>query len=442
MKESELLRKIRRELPDKGDMEIVAVAGNELRARFTGKSLQFQKVSDNFSICIRVWRNNRPLVFTVNCLDDLAGAISQAKELAGGNDFTQSPLATKTGYKKMEMWDEETAEPELSAVEQHISPLLKLASNTGTDVAGRFSIQNNILAVVNTAGVSASCRATWVGFRSLFQTLDNRGSGLAVSSSRALSTLDSLSPSLEAVARCQAATDMRSLVPGEYTVIFEPPAVAQLVDLLAEGLGGQALANSKTPFLRLENKYLGANISLWDDGLDQRGMAMPFDFQGVPKRRINLFREGVLQNHVWDHMAAMGTDQESTGHASHPENSQWPRPAHLFLEPGNAMLDDMIVSTKRGILVSRLYKPHILDPSDLLVGGSIGWGALAIEDGMISGAVPGTDFTGNLVDWFNRVDMVGDTPRADGTIWSGTVVPALRIRGVELGGSESFDREG
>ncbi len=437
MKSTELLRKIKRALPDNCDMEIVAMAGKELRARFTGKSLQFQHVSDSCSICIRVWRNNQPLAFTLNCLSDLNGAVSRASDLAGGNDFTQTPLAAKAGYKKMDIWDEETAEAGPETLQQHIEPLLELASNTGTDVVGRFSVQSSSLAVVNTAGASACCEATWAGFRALFQTRDNRGSGLAVANARSLADLDSLSPALEAVARCQASTELRSLNPGSYTVIFEQPATAQLVNLLAQGLNGQAVTASKTPFLRVGEKYLGDNISLWDDGLDPRGMAMPFDFQGVPKRRINLFREGVLQNHVWDHVTVMGTEMESTGHASHPEQSLWPHPAHLFLEPGNAMLDDMIVSTKRGILVSRLYKPRVLDPSVMLIDGRIGWGALAIEDGIIVGAVPGAELTGNLVDWFNQVDMLGDSTRVDGNIWSATVTPAARIDGVELTGSES-----
>lgn len=433
MTEKELVDRLTQALPDNCPMEIIAETGGELRARFSSNSIQFQTVENSSHICIQVWQHNNPRIFMVNSFADLDQAISQATEIARDND-ADLLLATAAGYKDMDLWDEETASATPADLEQQLVPVLRLSDQANLAVSGRLWVQRRTLAVVNTTGLVASCRATWAGFRALFSTPDGKGTGMAIDSSRSLSGLDSLTASLAATARCQAGINLRPVQPGAYTVIIEPAAAAQLVGMLAGAFSGKAALAGESPFTETGQRYLGSNITIWDDGLDQAGMAMPFDFQGVPKRRLQLVREGVLQNHVWDNRAA-GKGLPSTGHATHPTSSRGPLPAHMFMEAGNAMLDDMIVSTKRGILVQRLYKPQVMEPATLLIGGRTGWGTLLVEDGKIAGAVDGLEFVANLVEMFNKVEMVGDEPGMAGTIWSSTTVPALKIRDFELSGS-------
>lgn len=434
MMEKELISLLKSALPDSCPAEIVAETGSELRARFSSSAVQFQTVEEKNRICVRLWRQNRPLIFVTNTLADLPRVVAQAVEQADENIAVQLPSASR--YKEMSLWDDSTAQAAPGDLEEEIVPILRLSGQTGLPVIGRFSVQRRTLAVVNSAGVAASCRATWAGYRAQFTTPDGRGSGLAIASGRSLSALNPLAASLEATARCHAGINMRTVQPAAYTVIMEPAATAQLVNLLAGAFSGEALLAGETPFVEPGTPCLGENISIWDDGLDQQGMAMPFDFQGVPKRRLSLVRDGVLQNHAWDSETAVRRETESTGHAAHPTASLGPIPSHLYLEAGNAMLDDMIVSTRRGILVSRLYKPQVLDRASMLISGQTGWGTLLIEEGKITGAVAGLDFVANLVQAFNNVEMIGDKRRMSGTIWASTTAPALKIRDFELSGSE------
>ena len=41
-------------------------------------------------------------------------------------------------------------------------------------------------------------------------------------------------------------------------------------------------------------------MSIWDDGLDLAGVPQPFDFEGVPKQRVDIVKDGVVLGPVYD----------------------------------------------------------------------------------------------------------------------------------------------
>jgi predicted Zn-dependent protease len=66
---------------------------------------------------------------------------------------------------------------------------------------------------------------------------------------------------------------------------------------------------------RIGEKALSEKISIWDDGLDPQGMPQPFDFEGTPKQRVDLVKQGVVMGPVHDRYTAKKAGAHTTGHA-------------------------------------------------------------------------------------------------------------------------------
>jgi PmbA protein len=99
----------------------------------------------------------------------------------------------------------------------------------------------------------------------------------------------------------------------------------------------------------------------------------------------------------------------------------------LVVEAGNAMLDDMIASTRRGILVSRFHGLSVLDSREAVITGTTAGGTLLVEDGKLTAALPDLRFVQNLAEAFNNIEMTGDEVKLFGGLWSSFLVPALKL---------------
>ena len=47
-------------------------------------------------------------------------------------------------------------------------------------------------------------------------------------------------------------------------------------------------------------KVMSDNVTIWDDGNDVRGLAQPFDSEGVPKKKVVIIDKGVATGVVYD----------------------------------------------------------------------------------------------------------------------------------------------
>ena len=102
---------------------------------------------------------------------------------------------------------------------------------------------------------------------------------------------------------CHAAgVNPRTIEPGEYEVLLTPYAAVDLLDFFSY------LSFSALPFMekrsfmsgRIGERVMGDNVSIWDDGLSPLSIEEPFDYEGVPKQRVDLIDHGVAKGVVWD----------------------------------------------------------------------------------------------------------------------------------------------
>src|SRR2546430_163826 len=106
--------------------------------------------------------------------------------------------------------------------------------------------------------------------------------------------------------------------PGDYEAVFEELAVAEILRIVSlTGLGGQSVREGRS-FMsgRIGEQVTGDRLTLSDDALDPRTLAIPFDDEGEPKQRVVLIERGVAKGPVYDRHSAKAMGTRSTGHAA------------------------------------------------------------------------------------------------------------------------------
>ena len=109
--------------------------------------------------------------------------------------------------------------------------------------------------------------------------------------------------------------------------MLEPYAIGELLQGFAfDAFSGLALLEERSYLCgRLGEQAFDEKISISDDPLMAEGLPKQFDFEGVPKRRVDLVEDGVLKSVVWDSTSAAraGGSERSTGHAPPPALRRW-----------------------------------------------------------------------------------------------------------------------
>lgn len=103
---------------------------------------------------------------------------------------------------------------------------------------------------------------------------------------------------------------------------------------------------------------------------------------------------------------------------------------------GDASIEDMIASTRRGVLITRFWYIRPLNPRTVSVTGITRDGTFLIEDGRISRPVNNFRFNQSLVELLASVEMLGAPTRVaageNSSVGVPIVVPALKVRAFNL----------
>jgi predicted Zn-dependent protease len=324
-----------------------------------------------------------------------------------------------------------SATPEVRA--QAVAAICRAAQAAGANAAGAYSTTHTESAIANSRGLWAYHPGTSVDLTLV--VAKDTGSGYAHGTHWRLDRVETERLGQEAVAKAVLAAQRptQSLPTGEYTVILEPYAVADLLEQLAAcGLGALAVQEGRSWMNgRLGKTIFSPQLSLWDDGYDLAGEPEPFDCEGVSKQRVDLIKAGQPVAPVYDtHTAAREPGRTSTGHAQ-PIDEDWdgPAPANMVMATGDARLEDLIASTPRGVYVTRFWYVNALAERNCLLTGTTRDGTFLIENGVLAAPVQNLRFTQSLLSAFKRITAVGNTARPIAGFYGSHQVPALKVDG-------------
>lgn len=363
----------------------------------------------------------------------LRGVAERAVELAAhqreNEDFRSLPRPGQ--HAQVDAWVERTARSGPEERASVVSQVCDASKRAGLTAAGAFHTTAQELAIANSLGVFTYHRETQADINTVI--MSDTSSGYAARLSKDVSEIDGEDIGREAVDRALRGVNPQTVEPGPYEVILEPYAVVDLLDFFSYLSFGALPYMEKRSFMsgRIGERVMDERISIWDDGLSSEGIGTPFDYEGVPKQRVDFIQDGVAKGVVWDSYLAgkQGGDQRSTGHALPAGVTFGPMPLHMFMATGDASVEEMIASTKRGIWVSRFWYTRTVHPLNVVTTGMTRDGTFLVEDGKVVGPVRDLRFTQDYVAALNNVDMVG----RDGMLVLGDIgggvrrVPALKL---------------
>ncbi|MGH3660865.1 MAG: metallopeptidase TldD-related protein [Micromonosporaceae bacterium] len=275
----------------------------------------------------------------------------------------------------------------------------------GLVAAGYCRTVGTIASFGNTAGQTCAGATSHVAVDGMARAAG--ADGVARIQSARLSDVDGAALGAVAAAKARAGADPVDLEPGRYPVLLEPNAVSDLLQTLGMwGYNGKAVAERRS-FVDVGAPQLDPAINLADNPLGADSPQLPFDPEGVERRRVELVKDGVSVAVAHDRRTAADADgAQSTGHAQPPGWRTGPTPDSLLLAPADAptapaagrpVADEatagLLQGMQRGLLVSDLWYTRVLDPRTLVVTGLTRNGVWLVERGEIVGPVTNFRFT-------------------------------------------------
>jgi PmbA protein len=313
-----------------------------------------------------------------------------------------------------------TPEDRADAVEKMIGA----AKQVGAIASGSYAVGEGEFAIASSLGVRAYQPTT--NSRVVIVVADGDASGYGEWNGKDIATFDPIAVAAKAAKDCAASRGAQAIAPGQYTVVLEESAVAEIIMYMG-WIGFSALAYQEgRSFMcdKLGQKIVADSISIWDDGHDPRILSMAFDFEGVPKQKVMLIENGVAKGVVYDTLTAQREGKKSTGHATPINGGFNPYAMNICMNGGDATLEQMIASTERGLLVRRFHYMNIITPRDATLTGMTRDGTFLIENGKVTRPVQKLRYTESAIRALSNVEMLGK----DLWLSEGPLVPAMKIK--------------
>ena len=368
-------------------------------------------------------------VVTTNDLSDeaLKRTVEQAERLAklAPDDPESMPELEAQKYVPVNGWFDVTAE--LSAADRAKAALsaLEPARAAGDVTAAGFLISGaGMSSVANQKGMFAYFRSTSANYTLTVRTKDGTGSGWAAADHPDWKQIDVAAVAKRAIDKARASRNPQKVEPGRYTVILEAQGVGDLVQLVGNYTDARTSDEGRSPFVKqgggnkIGEKIVDNRVTIFSDPADSQLLAQPFDGEGFPIARQVWIENGTLKQLYYSRFWAKKQGKQPTG-----------APSSLKMSGGSASIDEMIKSTERGILVTRLWYLREVDPRTILYTGLTRDGTFLIENGKISHAAQNFRFNESPLFMLNNLETLGKAERLAGTEQGGAIVmPSIKVR--------------
>ena len=290
--------------------------------------------------------------------------------------------------------------------------------------AGFIVVNAGSNALGNSKGLFAYSQATNANYTLTVRTADGTGSGWAGAVDNDWRKINFAKVSQTAIDKARLSRNPVAIEPGKYTVILEPQAVGDLVQLVGGSLGARQADEGRSAFTKqgggnkIGEKIVDPRVTIMSDPQDPQLLAQPFDGQGFPSKRMVWVENGVLKQLAYSRFWAQKQGKEPT-----------PGAGSIKMMGGTTSTEEMIRSTPRGILVTRLWYLRQVDPRTILFTGLTRDGTFLIENGKITKAIKNFRFNESPLFMLNNIEAMGPSVRIAGTEGGGAIVmPALKVK--------------
>ncbi|MGA7512519.1 MAG: TldD/PmbA family protein [Candidatus Sulfotelmatobacter sp.] len=320
-----------------------------------------------------------------------------------------------------------------------VKKIVEVAQKHKLTTAGIFSSSESVEGIFNSRGLSDWHTQTLAEVS--ITVLGADSSGWQKANSPDVTKLDPLALAEIAAKKALDSAHPAEIPAGKCTVILEPAAVLDIVGFMFWDYSGTAILDERS-FLsgRIGSQLFGENITIWDDVTHPLQTGSPFDGEGVRRLTLPLVENGVVKRVVYARgtAARMKNSEfkdkvgpvEATGHGFALPNEIGEMPLNIvFAAPQNPQtLDQMIASTERGVLVTRLWYIREVDPYEKIVTGMTRDGTFLVENGKVQRGLRNFRFNQSLMHMLSGVEAMSVPVRSCGEESFDMVVPAMKVR--------------
>jgi predicted Zn-dependent protease len=443
-----------RKLSTADEVEVLFSGGHFALTRFANNTIHQNVAEDNYVVSVRSVFSGRTARAFTNKFDDesLRQVVKSAESLArvqhpdpdllpmpdsreASGTADRSVRTTEAPSRHFEATAEITSEIRADGVKK----IVGVAEKHGLMTAGVFSSAESLEGIFNSRGLSEWHTQTLAEVS--ITMLDADSSGWQKANSPDVAKLDLLRLAEVAAQKAVESAGPREIPAGKYTVILEPAAVLDIVGFMFWDFSGMAILDQRS-FLtaRIGTKLFGDNITIWDDVAHPQQTGAPFDGEGMQRQRVALVENGIVKRVVYARATAerMKRSEEkdkagpiaATGHGFALPNEMGEMPLNIVFAPvGDPQtVEQMIASTERGVLVTRLWYIREVEPFEKMLTGMTRDGTFYVENGRVQGGVRNFRLNESLIHMLSNVEAMSEPVRSCGEESFDMVVPAMKVK--------------
>jgi predicted Zn-dependent protease len=431
------------------EVEAIFTGSRFALSRFANNIIHQNVEEENSVVSIRTNFAGRTARATTNQFDDesLQRAVSASENLArvqaADPDLLPMPTSDEAnaageGARATRFFDETAAITPADRAEV-VKSIVSVAGTNKLTTAGIYSNSELEEGIFNSRGLANWHQQTLAEIS--VTMLADDSSGWQKANSPDVGNLDPKWLAETAAQKAVASAHPREIAPGKYTAILEPAAVLDIVGFMFWDYSGVAILDQRS-FLndRIGTKLFGENINICDDVAHPLQSGSPFDGEGMRRQRVQLVENGVVKRVVYarataqkmkaSEYAAKVGPIEPTGHGFPLPNEVGEMPMNIvFAVPEKPRsVEEMIASTERGVLVTRLWYIREVDPYEKIVTGMTRDGTFLVENGEVQCGLRNFRFNQSLISMLSNVEAMSVPVRASGEESFDMVVPAMKVR--------------
>src|SRR5580765_6339633 len=433
----------------KADAVEVSFDGGERSAtRWANSSITVNLVQYDQQITVNVRHGQKQGTATTRELDDegLKTAVDEANDAAQkARDNPNLPALVKgpQDYLPVDAVVPKTAEFGPGERAAWVKQSIDICEKKGVLGSGYIPKAYQTTAFANSEGLFGYYQYAEVGFILTCRMPSGSGSGWAgITGAKDLSQIDVAQLTEVASNKAVKSQKPRAIEPGRYTTILEPRPAARFLSTMmgafnaggggggfgGGGGGGFNFGGVGRPFVAADGtpktgqKLFSDAFTLKSDVGNPILRQTPINNDGSAAHPVTWIEKGVLKNVFYD--AATARRQKVQASSATPNMS-------LVVEGTNQSLEDIIKSTRRGLLVTFFWYLRPVDTLTLLNTGMTRDGLFLIENGEITGPVQNFRWNMSPLVAFANISAVGaPVPIHTGEAYDGpgtALVPAIRV---------------
>ena len=428
------------------EIELYIYGGHSALTRFANNIIHQNVAEDNIAISVRTVFAGRTARATTNKIDDesLKRVVASSENLAKVQQPDPDLLPMARGDEAPPVaapsrYFSQTASLEPGNRADAVKTIVAVAEKHKLTTAGIFSNAKTFEGIFNSRGLVEW--HTQTSSEISITMLGDDSSGWQKANSPDVANLNGVELAEIAAGKAAGTARPREIPSGKYTVILEPAAVLDMAGFMFWDFSGLAILDQRS-FLnnRVGTKVFGDNINIWDDVTHPLQSGAPHDGEGVPRQRLQLVKNGVVKRLTYARASAekMKASEHKdnvgpiapTGHGFLLPNEMGEAPMNIVFESPQSpkTRDQMIASTERGILVTRLWYIREVDPYQKIMTGMTRDGTFYVENGKVQYGVRNFRFNESLIHMFSNVEEMGTPVRASGEESFDMVVPPMKVK--------------